>query len=308
MKWLVFVVAFLFMALPAQAFADDGAKDSGAIIRIRGDVVVPAGETLDSVVVVNGNASIQGTVRNNVVVVKGDAVVSGKIEGNLTVVSGNIRLDSGAAVHNVNSIRGDLNRSPEANVTGRINERDNFGVARGVAAVFSILFWAGMTVAAVVAGLVFAAVGGRQLTESAKAMTGDAVGTIVGLVFLWVALPIIAVLAMATLIGLPLGLGLLFFLMPALWFLGYIVAGARLGGFITGLAGRGAGVHPFAATSVGALLLQFAIIVPVLGILVAFLAGIWGAGALVYVAYRAAGGKSLGATPSPAGSQPLPAA
>ena len=39
-------------------------------------------------------------------------------------------------------------------------------------------------------------------------------------------------MAMLTLVGIPLGLGVLLLVLPALWFLGYIVAGARLGTLI----------------------------------------------------------------------------
>ena len=48
----------------------------------------------------------------------------------------------------------------------------------------------------------------------------------------------LAVLAMITLVGIPLEIGLLAFLLPGLWFLGYIVAATRLGGFLAGLSGR----------------------------------------------------------------------
>jgi len=106
----------------------------------------------------------------------------------------------------------------------------------------------------------------------------------------------------ATLIGLPLGLGLLFFLLPALWFLGYIVAGARLGSFLVGLSGRESGAHPYLPTFLGLVLLQLGILVPVIGGLIAAVAGIWGAGALAYIAYRGAGGKGFApAEPAPQG-------
>jgi hypothetical protein len=82
------------------------------------------------------------------------------------------------------------------------------------------------------------------------------VNTILGVVFVWVALPIIAALAIVTLIGLPLGLGVLIFLLPALWFLGLIVAGTRLGLAIVKVSGRESGEHPYLASFVGLLILQ----------------------------------------------------
>jgi hypothetical protein len=308
MKLLVALVAIFVAFGPALASADDGADDNGLLLRVRGDVVVSRGETVGTVIVINGDALIEGTVTHRVLVFRGDAVVGGTIEGSLTVVSGDIALRAAAHVDDVNSIRGDLVRAPGATVSGHIRERDNFAFFGWTGAVFSFLFWIAMTLAVVVAGLVFAAVGGRQLTEATRTMTGDAVNTILGIVFVWVALPLIAVVAMVTLVGLPFGLGLLIFLLPALWFLGYIVAGARLGGLLVGLSGRETGVHPLLATFAGLLLLQLLVLVPVLGSLVALLAGLWGAGALAYTAYRAAGGKGFRPAAAPGSTQPQPAA
>jgi hypothetical protein len=308
MKLLITAFIACLLALsPAAAFADDGKNDEGFLLRVRGDVTIPAGETIGSVVVIDGNATIAGTVKNSVTVIKGDALITGSVAGNLTVISGSIDLRAGSTVKNVHAIRSDLTQANGATVTGSINRRDNFQFPAGIAAALSILFWASMTLAVLVAGLVFAAVGGRQLKEAAGAMIGDAVNTIIGMVFLWVAVPMLAVAAMLTLVGIPLGLGVLVFLLPSLWFLGYIVAGAWLGSFIFKATGTRVSSHPFAATTLGLVLFQLMILVPVIGAMAAFLAGIWGAGALAYIAYQAAGGKGFGTpSPSPAGT-PAPA-
>lgn len=310
MKWILALTIALTVALsPSAALAAPGdAEDDDFLMRIGADVVIPEGETAGSVVVIDGNVQIDGSVRNTVVVIDGDATVTGTIEGDLTVISGTINLQSGSSVQNVTSIRGDLFRDADAVVTGEVNERDNFQFFQGVAAIFSFFFWLGMSVAVVAAGLIFAAVGARQLTTSALSMTGDAVGSIIGVAFVVIGLPVLAVIAIATLIGLPLGLGLLFFLVPALWFLGYIVAGTRLGLAITRASGREPGAHPYLATFVGLVIFQGLILIPVLGGLVAAVAGTWGAGALAATAFRAArsGGKPL--APQPAtGSEPQPA-
>jgi hypothetical protein len=146
-----------------------------------------------------------------------------------------------------------------------------------------------MTVSVILAGLVFAAFGGRQLTVAARNMT-DAVGSVLGAVFVWIAVPFLAVLAIMTLVGLPFGIGLLVFLLPALWFLGYIVAGARLGGWLVGLAGGETGGRPYLAVALGLLILQLIVLLPVVGGIVVALAGAWGAGALAITIFRGAGG------------------
>jgi len=295
MRRLIALTLGLLLAMaPATALAqspDD--NDEGFILRTSGDVVIPAGETVSTVIVIDGNLDVQGTVSDFVLVIKGDAVITGVVDGELTVISGDIDLQSGAKVHNVNSVRGDIIRAQGATVTGDIHERDNFRFFWAVAGVFSILFWLGMTIATVAAALVFAVIGGRQLKAASRLMTGEAVNAIIGTVVLWVGVPMLAVVAMITVIGLPLGLGLLLFLLPALGFLGFIVAGTRLGLAIVGLGSREVAEHPYLAAALGTFILQLLILLPFLGALIAIVAGVWGAGSLAFIAYRGAGGKGF---------------
>jgi hypothetical protein len=308
MKWLLApILAFFIAFIPALAFAEDG-QDEDVLIRVGADVRIAAGERAGTVIVIDGNAFIDGEVADTVLVIDGNATLTGEVSGQLTVISGDIDLQPTARVKDVSSIRGSILRSEGALITGEIRERDNFEWFGAAAAFFSILFWAALTVALIGAGLIFAAIGGRQLREAAQRMTGDAVNTIIGVVFVVVALPLIAVLAMITLIGVPFGIGLLVFLLPALWFLGYIVAAARLGSALVGLRNKGPSDHPYAATVLGIVLLQLLVLVPVLGVLVALLAGLWGAGSLAFSAYKAAGGRSLEASGPSTMSPPQPAA
>ena len=295
MRWLaVFAIALALASVPATASAQSPEDDEeGFLMRVNGDVVIPQGEQVSTVVVIDGNLTVEGTVTDFVLVIKGDARVSGTVGGDLTVISGDIELTSSAVVENVNSVRGGLVRAQGATVNGDIHERDNFAFAWAAAGVFSILFWIGMTFTMVVAALVFARFGARQLTDAATLMTGDIVNSIIGTVFIWVGGPMLAVLAFITVIGIPLGLGIVLFLLPALGFLGYLVAGTRLGTFVLGLGGRERTGQPYLEAALGTLLLQLLILVPVFGAIAAFLAGVWGAGALAFVIYRGAGGKGF---------------
>jgi hypothetical protein len=295
------VIAFALAALPASAAAQSPeGEDEGFIMRVDGDVVIGADERVNTVVVINGDLTLQGTVTDFVLVIEGNALVSGTVDGDLTVISGDIELTSTAVVDNVNSVRGDFVRAQGATVTGDIHERDNFRFIWGIAGLFSILFWLGMTVAMIVAALVFAHFGARQLTNAATTMTGDLVNAIIGTVVLWVGGPLLAFLAFITVIGIPVGIGILVFLLPALGFLGYLVAGTRLGTFLLGLGGREQTGPPYLAAALGVLLLQLLVLVPVFGALAALLAGAWGAGALAFNIYRGAGGKGFETPASPA--------
>ncbi len=306
MRWLAaLAIAFALALVPASSSAQSPEDDEdGFILRVTGDVVIAADQRVSSIVVIDGNLTLAGTVTDFVLVIDGDALVSGSIEGDLTVIDGDIELTSSAVVDNVNSIQGDIRRAQGATVSGDIHERDNFQFFWAVAGVFSILFWLGMTVTMVASALVFARFGARQLTDAATLMTGDIVNSIIGTVFLWVGGPMLAVLAFVTVIGIPLGLGIVLFLLPALGFLGFLVAGTRLGMFVLGLGGRPRDRRPYLEAALGTLLLQLLILVPVVGAIAAFLAGVWGAGALAFVIYRGSGGKGFEPETAPAATAP----
>jgi cytoskeletal protein CcmA (bactofilin family) len=273
--------------------------DDSFILRVNGDVEVATGETVGTVIVVDGNVTVDGTISDSLVVIDGTAAVNGRVEGDITVISGDLDLRSGSTVNNVHLIRSDLLQADGATITGDVNERENV-FFRGAWAVFSILAWFAFTIAVVVAGLVFAAVGGRQLRTASLSLTEEPGNSILASVILWVAVPLAAGLIIATLVGIPLGIGVLLFLLPAMWFLGYIAAGTRLGMMI---AGRDA-EHPYAAAAAGLLILQLLLIIPVLGALVVGVAGLWGAGAVALVAWRAARGTPA-APAQPEVSQPV---
>ncbi len=145
------------------------------------------------------------------------------------MISGDIDLASTAVVDNLNSIRGDIIRASGATIQGDVSERDSFRFLWWAAGLFSVLLWIGMTIAVVAASLLFAAFGGRQLCRGVtrydrRPGKHDHWG-----VFFWVGVPILAGIAIVTIVGLPFGLGILLFLLPTFGFLGYLVAGTRLG-------------------------------------------------------------------------------
>ena len=304
MKWfLASCLVVLALLLPATASADDGREGEGLILRVTGDITVAKDQTVGSLVVIDGNATVDGTVKDSLTVISGTAVVNGLVGKDVIVVSGTLDLRTGSEVRDIHLIKSNLLRADGVSVTGKITDRDGFEVPSGFMAALSIYFWVALTVAAIVAGVVFAAVGGRQLNEAAHAMTEEPANSFVGAVCLWIGVPLLAVLAMLTVIGIPLGLGILLIVLPALWFLGYIVAGARLGQLI--LSRNEGNGRPIAATTLGIVLLQVGVLLPVAGALVAFVAGTWGAGALAFTAYRAAGGKGFGrAAPTQPSSNP----
>lgn len=288
---LVFTAVFfglLFSLVPGAALAEDG--DEGFILRIDGDLVVPAGQTVASVVVISGNVRVEGAISESLTVIEGNAVIAGSVDGELTVINGKLELLGSSRVENVNLVSSDLIREGGATVLGDINERENF-FFRGAWAVFSVLLWLGFTVTVLVTGVILIAVAGPLLSRAAESLSAEPGQTILASVLFWVGLPFISVLAFITVIGLPLGLALLL-LAPFFWLLGYVVAAVRLGLWITGAANREQPLRPYAAGLAGLLLLQILLILPGFGLLVASLAGLWGTGALTLMAWHGINGRS----------------
>jgi hypothetical protein len=62
---------------------------------------------------------------------------------------------------------------------------------------------------------------------------------------------------------------------------------------LTGAMNRGDTGRPVLAVLIGVLVMQVIILIPIVGGVVVFLASVWGAGALAFIAYRGAGGQEL---------------
>jgi hypothetical protein len=296
---LVFVLAFALALLPTAASAQEPNESTGFMASIERDTTVAAGDRVGGLLVINADAVIDGTVVDFLMVIDGTATITGTgvVEGQITVINGTLVMLDGARAKDVSLIESSYEIAPNARVTGDIDERGEF-VFRGFDTAVSIAFWVAFTLVVVAGALAFAAVGGAQLRRAATTISSELGKTLLSTLFVWIALPIIAVLIMITVVGLALGFSILIYVLPSLWFLGYIAMGTRIGIAITGMMKRPSGEHPYLAAVVGVLILQLATWIPVLGALSAALAGIVGAGAIFLVAWRAIRARTAPSTPT----------
>lgn len=290
------------LPLAALAAAPGSTDEGGFVFRANGDYHLPGGEGVSNVIVAGGNAYIDGTVHNNLIVLNGDAVVTGTVGAELTVVRGTLTLNGNADVNKITLIRSDLVRATSATVHGDINRNSDLAT-RGWWIFFGLVVLIGTTVAVLAAGVVFAAVGGAQLTATAESMGRHPGQTILAGIIAAIGLPVLGVVLLVTLVGIPLGLGVLFMLLPALAFLGHIVAGAWIGMLIL-RRGRPAPAHPYGEVLLGLLLLQIAFAIPGLGFVAFPLLSLWGTGAIGYRIWTGLRGPA--ATPAPAAPTTTP--
>ena len=295
---------------PVALAADPSAlpQTGRVLISTEGDITLPAGEHADVVIVVNGTATILGEA-NTVVAIDGAAnllgaraetvvAVRSPVElGQDTVILGDV-LTSGSLVH----------QTGNAEVRGSVD--DLATVLLGIGAVLApafILISIGFALAMLAAGVLLAGLAPRQVREAEAIISGRPVGALVAGIVGLIVFPVLAIILMITVIGAPLGLGILFQLWPLLAFLGYLVAGIWVGDWVLRRTEpEREREKPYLAAIVGLVALGLLSIVPVLSI-VSAIASLIGFGAVLRLALA-----KLTSSPAPRpgvpGALPAPAA
>jgi hypothetical protein len=284
--------------------ADQDEPDSGRVIFVTGgDVEIRTDERADAVVVISGNAEIAGTV-NTLFVVDGTATVTGATLETVGVINGTVDLAEGSSVTgDVLQLNSTVERADGVEIGGTVKDIAGdvagFAIFIGFAA---LAIWIGFGIATILVGLLVAGLAARQ-ARSATTLISREPGTtfLVGLLAI-VVTPIVAGLAMATIIGMPAGLGLLLVIWPAAAFIGYIVAAIWLGEWLLGRRdGTVRAERPYAAATIG---LLAAFVLGLIPIVTAVLS-IFGLGAVVLAAWRTLRGTPM--TRVALETQPTPA-
>jgi hypothetical protein len=225
-------VAFLclsFVMLPPRADAqdDDGPNADDQIV-LTGRLVVPEGETVQTAMIFSGEAVIDGTVADWLVVFNGRTEITGTVGEDVVVFNGEVVLRSGARVGgDVISLE-----EPEieegATVAGNVTDLATRWNFYDITFGGRLAWWLASTVSTLVLGLVLLLLGPRLDPASVRAIR-DRLGPTIGFgLLVFVLLPIIAAILLATIVGVPLGLSLLFAL-GLVYLIGYVVGTLALG-------------------------------------------------------------------------------
>lgn len=286
------VAVILGMSFPvSHAFAQP--KDFGGNERIviSGPVEVKAGESVGDVMILHGSADVDGTVNGDLMVLDGPIEVSGTVDGDLVAFEGPVTLSDTAEIKGDVAVRGRLNAAPGATVGGETRQGDFREFPKQFALFGRIAAWIGFTFAALILGLLIYALGPRVtegLAEAGILHSGRALGW--GLVA-FLAIPILTIISFLSVIGIPLGIMLLFgmlFLYPVGFAATAYVAGRKL---VSGPAKR---MLSFFA---GLAFLRVLGLVPVVGGLTWFLSTVFGLGVIAVAVARA---RATPADPKPA--------
>jgi hypothetical protein len=138
-------------------------------------------------------------------------------------------------------------------------------------------------VATILAGLLVAGLAARQARSATFLISHETGKTFLVGLLATIITPVFSVVAIATLIGIPAGFGLLLVVWPLAAFVGYIVAAIWLGEWLLGRReGAVPAERPYAAATVGLLAAFVLGLVPI----AAAVLSIFGLGAVVLAAWR----------------------
>ena len=270
------------LALASPAAAQDGAveRDEDEQVVLTGGLVVPEGETVGTVVVFNGPVVIEGTVTESVVVFNGRTEISGTVQEDVLVFNGRVFIRSGAEVGGDVASQQDPEIEQGATVRGSVQNIANRIDWEDLGFAGRIAWWIGYSVSALILGLLLLLFAPRldpAIVTVVRTRMGAGFGFGAAAFFV---IPIVAVILLVTIVGIPLGIFVLLAL-GLIYTVGYVVGALALGRLL--IKPPTSGILAFLA---GLGILRLAALIPVVGGLAWIVTAIFGLGALVVDARR----------------------
>jgi hypothetical protein len=293
------VVCVLTSSVCAGSAAAQSTPPADDVLSLSGPVTVTRGQRVGSITTLGGPTRLEGEVTGDVLAASGDVEVNGHVAGDVIALSGGVLLGPGARVG------GDLVTPTEPMVlpgaqlhgTYRPIER---GMSRTTQILGQLASWLAVTVSLFLLAMLLALVVPARSAENIYLAARDSPGRTLGVGLLTMfAVPLLAVLSMITLIGIPLGIAILaaFFFLSCI---GYVTAGWLVGRRI---AERRERTWPRVATVlIGLGILRLVALIPILSVLVWLLAASFGFGALVLAVVRLRAGTPIGPAAYPPGT------
>ena len=292
----------VLLALPLIAESASAATDH---LVITGGAVVPAGQTAGDVIVIDGGVRIDGRATGDVVSVSGPIRIAGRVDGDVIAVSDPAFLAPSARV------AGDLRYgderpvlAPGARVAGDVSKEGWADAGNGWGWVSALAWWLAVSVSTLIVGALLVWLAPGALDAAERAVREHLGATIGWGVAIAIGVPLLAILAIVTLVGIPFGIALLLAAIPVL-----LVAYTTSAWIVGRRVLRNGSTSPWLALLAGWGILRLLALIPVAGGLVGLAATIVGLGALTVALWQA---RRPGATPArpeaPVPGRPAPAA
>ena len=280
------------------------------VVSIGSQATVGPNQVADQVVVVNGDANIEGEVRGDVVVIFGKARVTGRVRGDIVVVLGEAMIDGRVRgdttlVMSRGRFGGNANVDGDVTVVGVEPEIDASASLKSMPEVITLgplvgyfegakdyliqgvfylrpfpprVGWVWIAAALfLLLHLLIAALVPRPLTECMDLVRNQPVRSFLVGLLAWVLVGPVSLLLSFTVIA-PLLIWMAFF---AVCIFGRVAAYGAAGETMSRISGRNGITHPVGAVLVGSLVLYVSYMIPVVGLLVYGLVLPLGAGAVL---------------------------
>jgi hypothetical protein len=300
---LLAMTVLLVGALPAAAQSEDEGwllanEDGSVVLGVQQDVAVGPTETVEGIVLVDGDAVIEGNV-DTLAAADADVTISGSTArvNELYIAGGTLTLENGATIGDGYFWDTEITRDGTELIEGELSDAQS-EFAGALVAVAALLFLLliiviiGGIIAMLAVTLLVIAFGTDQTRRAGAMISNDVLKTIVVGLIMLVLPSIIFGILFATIVGIPLAI-LMMLVWGAIVFLGQVVVATWIGERILR---RGRTAHrPYGSAFLGMLIL---ILLSWTGV-VPLLAGIFGTGAVTLAGWRMLRGG--GAPPVPPG-------
>jgi cytoskeletal protein CcmA (bactofilin family) len=276
---IVVMITLVALGLTPPAWAQDGQATEEFVV-LSGLADVPEGRQVGDLVVFHGSATVDGTVNGSLTAFDAPVTISGRVAGDVVVFRGRVELRSGAEVTGDVVSQAAPVVAPGARIGGETRRVETHVDWQGFGWAGRLALWIAVSVSTLVLGLVLlwlVGPGAARIVEAGRTGIGPSIGW--GLLVFF-GLPILAIIALVTIVGIPLGLVILAGL-GLIYALGYAAT--------AWVIGRRLIREPAAwavAFLVGWAILRVLALVPILGSLVWFAAVVFGLGALTVAVWR----------------------
>ena len=296
----------------------------GTIVKAGEDVVIPAGQQVDSVVTFGGDVTVNGSVKASVVTFGGDVTVSGSVGSTIVSFGGDVHLLPTAVVgtsmkpqdRTVVLFGATLTEDPGAQVTGVTQTYDNANWASALSWAtngtlirpwwgFSLLGWIVQTAIFLVLGLVAAALMPRQLRAVQRKLAEKPAPSLGwGALTFFIIMPAVLVVLIISIVGLLLVIPYVV-VVPLFYF--FVITGVAAFVAEKVLAGTHQKDNLMLAVTLGVVGTTVLSRVPVAGGLLLVVMAVFGAGAAVLALADWRRSRKTAVAPAPAGAPGWPA-
>jgi hypothetical protein len=277
----LFSLLVLSLATPAWAQDAQNGQDSEAFVVLSGPADVPRGAQVGDLVVFHGSSTVDGTVNGSLTAFDAPVTISGRVTGDVVVFRGRVELASGANVSGDVVSQNDPIVASGATIGGTTSRVQTHVNWAGFGWASALAWWLAVSFSTLLVGLALLWLTGRAATrieDTGRTRIGPSIGW--GLLVFF-GLPILAIVALVTIVGIPLGLGLLAAL-ALIYALGYTATA-----WIIGRRILGTGTAWVLAFLLGWGILRVLALIPAVGGLIWFVAVVFGLGALTVTIWRA---------------------